>query len=456
MGIPGKLVQWLTRFENCKVDACIAYWTSAGCLNDLVTRDNYNKVTGAWWLYKWYGDMTGHTLKVTPPQENSEGLQGLATLDREKRQARILFGGSSGQVNLMINGFDKIPEFADKVHLTIWGVDATGFTASDLPAIKMEGSYAILDGQISVTVEDMVETAAYHAILTPYTGLSNEREAGCYQAEYAELFGGAQINYAGQSGTQKAVYVEGHSPDSGALFVVSVPDNAFYNVRLRYAAGPLEKAHSNRTIQLQLNGSPLTSVSVPATGDWHTWKEASVNIFLTAGINRIAVVGLSTKLGAAVQLDSIEVAPGTGETDTYEAESQGNMLTGTAKVQIDPLASGGKYVSDIGNGTANALQFNHVLAHTEGLYRMVVHYSNAESRGTHSYNNQIAERYADISINAGRPQRVYFRNTFTWTNYQTTVVDINLKAGSNTICFSNPEACAPHIDKIQIASPIYE
>jgi hypothetical protein len=85
---------------------------------------------------------------------------------------------------------------------------------------------------------------------------------------------------------------------------------------------------------------------------------------------------------------------------------------------------------------------------------MIVHYANAESRGTHSYNNQIAERYADISINAGRSQRVYFRNTFAWTNYQTSVVDIHLKAGSNTIGFSNPEASAPHIDKIQIAPPI--
>ena len=48
LGVPGKLVQWMTRFENSKVDACLAYWTSAGCLNDLVTQDNYNKATGGW------------------------------------------------------------------------------------------------------------------------------------------------------------------------------------------------------------------------------------------------------------------------------------------------------------------------------------------------------------------------------------------------------------------------
>ena len=57
MGIPGQLIQWITRFENSKVDACLAYWTDAGSLNNLVTRDNYNKATGAWWLYHWYGAM---------------------------------------------------------------------------------------------------------------------------------------------------------------------------------------------------------------------------------------------------------------------------------------------------------------------------------------------------------------------------------------------------------------
>ncbi len=51
LGKPGILVQWIARFEESKVDACLAYWTDAGSLNNLVTRDNYNKATGAWWLY---------------------------------------------------------------------------------------------------------------------------------------------------------------------------------------------------------------------------------------------------------------------------------------------------------------------------------------------------------------------------------------------------------------------
>jgi hypothetical protein len=33
LGIPGQLIQWIARFENSKVDACLAYWTDAGSLN---------------------------------------------------------------------------------------------------------------------------------------------------------------------------------------------------------------------------------------------------------------------------------------------------------------------------------------------------------------------------------------------------------------------------------------
>jgi hypothetical protein len=87
LGIPGQLIQWMTRFENSKVDACLAYWTDAGSLNNLVTRDHYNQATGAWWLYRWYGGLTGDTVKVTPPAADAEGLQGLATLDGTKKQA---------------------------------------------------------------------------------------------------------------------------------------------------------------------------------------------------------------------------------------------------------------------------------------------------------------------------------------------------------------------------------
>ena len=81
---------------------------------------------------------------------------------------------------------------------------------------------------------------------------------------------------------------------------------------------------------------------------------------------------------------------------------------------------------------------------------MVVTYANAEFRGGHSYNSQVVDRFAEISVNGGIPQKVYFRNTFAWNHFQTRVVDVELASGTNSIRFCQPHrgAYAPHIDRI--------
>jgi hypothetical protein len=456
LGIPGKLVQWIARFENSKVDACLAYWTTAGCLDDLVTRDHYNQATGGWWLYRWYGGMTGNTVKVTPPNANAEGLQGLASLDNEKKQARILFGGSSGSADVVVKGFGSTPYFGSKVHVIVWATASTGILPSSGPTFVMEGDYAIANGQIALTVNNMVDTTAYQMMITPDTNLSSANDANRYEAEYADILGSAKITYSGNTGYSGTGFVEscGGSNNASTTFVVTASHNGFYNVRLRYSAGPIGNGNTppTRTIGLMLNGSPLKDVSVPATADWNTWADANISVFLTAGINRIALDSFTNDDRSAMNIDYIEVTSASGAINAYEAEAAGNTLGGTAAVMNDSAASGGKYVGDIGNGVANTLQFNNVQVPSSGTFRMVVYFANAENRGSHDYNAQVVDRYADISVNGSTAKRVYFRNTFAWNVYQTTVIDVNLNAGNNTIKFANSLAYAPHIDKIEIAS----
>lgn len=431
LGLPGQLVQWIARFENSKVDACLAYWTTAGCLDDLVTRDNYNQATGAWWLYKWYGDMTGHTVKVTPPEVNAEGLQGLASLDRGKKQVRILLGGASGHADVIVKGFGAAPYLGHAVHLAVWAAAATGTRPSPGPVFVMEGDYAVAAGQIAVTVNAMVGTTAYQVIVTPVKALASARPANRYKAEVERYDA---------------------SRPARTVFVVTAGANGFYNVRLRYAAGPGAGAPATRTLRMLLDDSPLKAISVPATAGWSAWADMEVNVFLTAGINRIALDGLADGPRMAVAIDYIEVTPGSGLLDTYEAEAPGNTLAGTAEIIADPAASGGQCVGRLGNGPANTLQFNTIYVAESGIYRMAVYFANAEHRGSHDYNIQVVDRYADISVNAAAAQRVYFRNTFAWNVYQSRVVDVHLRAGNNTVKFSNPAAYLPNIDRIQVAA----
>jgi hypothetical protein len=458
LGTPGRLIQWIVRLENSKVDACLAYWTDAGSLNNLVTRDNYNKATGAWWLYRCYGSMSGNTVKTLPPNPNAEGLQGLACLDRTKMQARILLGGCTGNVQTIVTGFDTAPYFQDQVNVAVWAIESTGLEPSSGPMLITEKNDTVINNQLAIDIKRMVDTSAYYVVLTPAKASANLARGNFYAAEYAEISGNARIVYPDSPSALQIPYVDGYrNSNASTEFVVTADENAFHKIKLDYSAGQLEGASATRKVRIMLNGSWLTDAVIPATADWDTWQEWEINVFLTAGINGIALDAIADNSQSAIHIRSLELTPGEGPVTIYEAEASQNTLQGTAAVEKDAAASGGEFVGHIGNGEANALEFKHIRVPENGVYRMVVTYANAEFRGEHSYNSQVVDRHADIRVSGGVPQRVYFRNTFTWDNYQSRVVDVILRAGGNAIKFFNPDldTFAPHIDRIEIASPMF-
>jgi hypothetical protein len=90
---------------------------------------------------------------------------------------------------------------------------------------------------------------------------------------------------------------------------------------------------------------------------------------------------------------------------------------------------------------------------------MIVTYSNDETY-TGSQGGPVF-RYAQVSVNGGGAQQVYFGNTYSWTTWQTIEVDVNLNAGNNTLRFTNSTTSpspnldsgwAPDLATIQIGS----
>jgi hypothetical protein len=235
--------------------------------------------------------------------------------------------------------------------------------------------------------------------------------------------------------------------------IVTAQDNGYYQIKLSCQALP-----EGKTIRLLLNGADLTEFPAPPKTGGDPGVEVNFTVFLTAGINRIALKTTSGDDPGRLNFALIDVTPASGPLSFYEAEAPGNTLAGMTAVMEDPAASGGKYVGNIGNGAGNFLQFHDVRVARGGIYRLVVHFANAEFRGGHSYNNQIVDRWAEVRVNGQNPQKVYFRNTFAWNNYQTRVIDVKLAAGRNTIEFANPikGAYAPNIDKIEIAERLIE
>jgi Carbohydrate binding module (family 35) len=188
-----------------------------------------------------------------------------------------------------------------------------------------------------VTVPSTNVNSAYYLVVTPAKSLSTVSSSTRYEAEYADLFGSATVTYGTNTGYSGTYFVQGYGTASSATteFDVTAPANGFYTVNLRYSTP------NASTLQIYLNGPALQTTSLTATANANTWASKSVNMFLTAGINRIAYGALSNGSSNGVAIDYIDVTPAAGTITNYQASSTVNTLGGGAVVQTGSGAPGG-------------------------------------------------------------------------------------------------------------------
>ncbi|MCD8049578.1 MAG: discoidin domain-containing protein [Clostridia bacterium] len=242
--VPGKLVNWIALFEENKVSGCLPYWHNAGNLNDIAA-DN-NEPNGAWWLYKWYGDMSGETLSVTT-STSRDALYGLASIDDNKKSANVIFGGVDGETSIVLENIDETAPFDGASAVDI-KVEATYWTAyhgvAEEPTTLLSGTFAVIDGAVTVTL-DTEATAAYNITVTQ--AASPERagivyygsERVTYEAEEAVIYGNAYSNstpttYA-YSGDARLSGIQ--SSSDGYNLTFSVSKDGYYKMDIVYGNG---------------------------------------------------------------------------------------------------------------------------------------------------------------------------------------------------------------------------
>lgn len=151
---PGRMVSWLSAIEDTKVDGDLPYWNQNGSLGDSVSQNN--TPNAQWWLYHWYSSMTGQTVAVAPPHGDTDNtLQGVATLDKSKRQARVILGGGpAGPANVVVKHVDPAV-FGRTVHATVQEDDWSGMTGTAAaPARMFDGDVRVAaDGSLTVPVD---------------------------------------------------------------------------------------------------------------------------------------------------------------------------------------------------------------------------------------------------------------------------------------------------------------
>ena len=177
MGIPGALIGYVAKFERTGVhDAELAFWNHYGTLGDTLT-DTGGSPNGSYWMYKWYGDMSGNMLTTTPPAQT--GIDGIASLNGAGNQISVIAGGGAGSNAITVNGLSSLPAFGSTVHVKLEYTPNTGrTTASSGPITVSDTDYTVSGGSITVPVT-MNASDGYHLVVTP-TGTSTSL-AGRYQ-----------------------------------------------------------------------------------------------------------------------------------------------------------------------------------------------------------------------------------------------------------------------------------
>ncbi|GAA1297357.1 cellulase family glycosylhydrolase [Saccharothrix xinjiangensis] len=124
-----------------------------------------------------------------------------------------------------------------------------------------------------------------------------------HQAEGASVSGGVvESNHAGYTGGGFVNY--DNAPGSHVEFTVTAQAGPA-TLALRYANGTT----TNRPMTISVNGTAQASgVAFAGTGAWSTWRTATANVTLAAGVNRVRVA--ATTAAGGPNLDRLDVTAG--------------------------------------------------------------------------------------------------------------------------------------------------
>ncbi len=348
--VPGQMVQWIAAIETSKVDADIAYWNIDGNLSDSAVQAN--RGNGQWWLLNRYTAMRGHTLQVIPPHPGQDyTLQGLATLDPQQAQARVLFGGASGAASVALT---HVPTalFGQRARVLVRAIDWTGQLGDARPprlvadlVVPVSDAGIALEFGTDVLPPLSAETA-YELILTPgaHGGPLRTPDLLWQQDLEAEAAAhtGSGYERRGPEGSPQALdrffTSGGHAvggfasgSDLALGFAVDVPCAGHYALRIlanTFNQDPKAAEQGPTNLFVRIDGDPASEreVLLPLGYKPVVWDHADLALELTKGQHVITLAttshdGRGHTSGNAL-VDRIRLSlpdPDAGDT-RYEAE----------------------------------------------------------------------------------------------------------------------------------------
>jgi hypothetical protein len=178
VGLPGPLVGYISKFERLGIrDAELAFWNQSGTLGDLLTARG-GSPNAAYWLYTWYGAMSGNMVATTPPAQT--GIDGFASVPSGNNQVNVVVGGCSGSCAVTVNGLGAL-NLGSTVNVKVEQTRSLGRTvASSGTTVLSNATYTPSNGSISVPIS-MATNDAYRVTITPGSGGTNPTLSGRYR-----------------------------------------------------------------------------------------------------------------------------------------------------------------------------------------------------------------------------------------------------------------------------------
>jgi hypothetical protein len=328
MSVPGQLIQWISMFEDTKVDADMAYWTYAGNLDDHAVRTR--QANGGWWLLKWYADLTGETVKATPPRLNvPDTVQAVAAIDASARRGTVLVGGGAQPVRLDVTGLDPAL-FGGQVDVVVSRTTWTGYEGDALkPSVVAARRTTAPGGKLRIDLPGGDVMAAYRVTIVPSSGRAPAADApwtASVEAESATLTSAQAYDQDTTADPQKYA-TSGkrdvgsmNRPDSAVTFPVTVPRDGRYRLGVYHGANKAPGRHA-----LFVDGALDQLVQYSATLGWTYRGRTDVEVELTAGTHRVSLRtsadGTTLLPGSDITLDRFDLTEVTGpERAAYPAD----------------------------------------------------------------------------------------------------------------------------------------
>ena len=252
-----------------------------------------------------------------------------------------------------------------------------------------------------------------------------------YEAETATLGGSAVIADCPACSSGAKVGGLGLGANNTVTFTnVSVPKAGVYLMQVDSMTQGL------RSYLFSVNSGPFQTLN-SGGGSFFVPSSTTVPVQLNASLNTIQ---FGNPTSYPPDLDRIVIL-GNGDAPlptatTYEAEAA--TLSGTVTAGFCNYCSGLSKTGNIGGGANNAVTFSNVTVPADGTYQLEIDY------------NTSGLRSFFITVNDGTSTELDL-NGSTFDDPVSTVIAVELHAGTNTIQIGNPTGFAPDLDRIAIS-----